>query len=403
MSLSKKEMSALRNTFKEQAGHELILSDEIVNAIYSRVENVDDMDDEEIVKLLTNAEQEVAKVAVTDPGISVLVSKIDDTFSAEIAECVGAAMKNKTTAVDVYAQMKRVYTKDEMDAMPVPGTDKDHVTGNQKPDKVSTKDQTGKPITKYWWNDFVSATPLGKQYENDIDDVKKEQKTAHSVPRFRGVGKADLASMLATATAQRNALRSMFKRAGSLHHQWEAIGSMPKVKISWIKGSEKKADGSKACTIMPDKFGQAKGKPVSGSPKPIWIRPEDDEGGGRDFSVTQVLAFDVPLALKNGGTMADLIDTAKTGADTPEGDTGPTLEQFIDTVPAFAELLNKRENMATLVKKINTKEEGEWSPSANDLLESLCSLHLFLKPIYDKNKKRFEELLQEEEEEEKAA
>lgn len=379
-------VDAVKDAFKDAKGRDLKLPDYAINGIASS-DKWEDMDDEEKIAALLKAEETALQVSVTDPGISVLVAKIDDAAEAQITECIEAVMNSKTTAVDIYATFKRIYTKEDMDGMPYPGTDKDHVTDNQKPDIIKRPDNTGKMITTVWTNDFCQTMGRGKEFQSIIDDVKKEQKAPGSVPHLKGKGKQELAAMLSDATARRNALRSMVKRAISVHHQWEAINAMPLVTIQWIKG---KSGG----TVIPDKHGSDKGRSVTGSPKPIWIFNSDDPGNGRDFSVTQMLAFDPAKALngENGGNMADLIATAATGADTPTGEAEKGVDDFINDVVDYADMLNKRENMALLLTKVAPLKDKE-DTSADDLLVSVCGLYLNLADIYKKNKNRYEALI----------
>lgn len=387
----KKLVRAIRVSFSETEQHDLRLSDENIIAIVDRCENWDDMADAERHSLFVKAEQAMEKIAVSDPSITALVDKIDEVFEAEIVSCVEGTMKSKTTAVDIYAQMKRVYSKEQLDETPIPGTDKDTAKGNKKPDKVTKVTSSGTEITKTFWNDFPDSTPEGREYNRTYDDVRKEQKTPGSVPALKDKSKKELASILSLATGKRNALRSMFKRAGHLHHQFEAIASMQHVKIEWIPGLS-------TGTVMPDKFGHAKGKPVTGSPKPIWIWPENEPSNGRDFSVTQILAFDVDKANAEGGTMAALIASTK-GEPEPTELASMSPNEFEELIPDVVNFLNKKENFSTVLKRINSKDPAE----SDDLLDTLCTLYLITKTIYDKNKARFEKLQMKEDDEEKAA
>lgn len=396
--INKEAVTAIREAFTAAKGRELKLSDETINGIFNS-EKWEELEEDGQMELLLKSEGIALSVMVTDPGISVLVSKLeaDDEFQSELTDCIDAVMKNKTTAIDVYAQFRRILTKEDMDGAPFPGTDKDTVFGNHRPDKVVRVDQTGKEIVTVWTNDFVSALGRGKQYEGIIDEVKKEQKTPGST-QYKGKSKKELASLLSDATARRNAMRSMVKRALAFHHQFEAIAAMPQVEIEFIPG-----EGSSA-TLIPDRFGvnSHKGIKVTGAPKPIWIYPKGAASNGRDFSVTQVLAFDTAKALKgeNGGSMADLVATAGTGAGTGEGEAAVTLDDFVKLAPDFWNVLNDRANMATLLKMVAPKKDDT---APDDLLESVCSVYLALKPIYDKNKTRYETIINRKDEQEDAA
>ena len=382
-------LSVIRESFEDIKGRELKMSDKLLAMTISHAgkawEAFSESDEPEkaACDFLEKAEKEVDKVAVVDPGITALVSKIDDVFKAELNTCIEAAMKNKTTAVDMYAQFKRTWTKDELDQMPVPGTEANkgerNVPGTNKlADRRKTNDRAGNPITIVWWNNFCSDMQregVVTDFESEISDIQLEIKTPGSVKRLANISKMDLKSKLSDATARRNALRSMCKRAGELHHQWEAIKAMPHLDISWIGGN--KPNG----TIIPKEFGQhtfESGKKITGSPKPIWINAKGEPASGRDFSVTQVLNFDVAKALAqpNGGNMAELIASGKGGEETPEETTEVMTPDKRDTdIIELHAHLKMRDNMAAFRKALN-------EPDQDELKDSTCSLFLLLKPIY---------------------
>ena len=392
--LKAKQLTAIRETFLEAAGHDLRLTDESLSAVIEKdVAKWDEMDGEDKIEFLTRCAEAMAGIAITDPGISAIVSRItaDADFVKEIDICIEAAMKNKTTAVDIASHLKRVLPKQILASAPWPGskaeTGKRTVPGsNELADIVETTDQTGKAIRTVWHNDFVSTMPKGKEFETDIDDVKREQKAAGSVPRFKGksISKRDLAAMLSTATAQRNAMRGMFKRAFALIKQLIEIEGMEHVTCDFIKGHDKAR-----CAMWPKEYGKGKaeGILVTNAPKPLWMAPADNPGEGRDFSVTQVLAFDVAKALRmpNGGTMAELVSTAKTETATPEA-TAYTPEQLDDAVVTTWRNLSERDKMAALRTRLN-------SPDNEDTKEAYCALYLLLKPIYTANEKWYNERL----------
>ncbi len=396
------DLVAIRESFESTMGRTLNLSDELLQAILKRAgkawddfENADDPE-KEACDFLAKAEAEAAKITVSDTGISVLVRKMDEEFHREVAECIAAVVKGKTTAIDMYAQFRRIYSKVELDSMPVPGTELEHVTGNQKPDKIKTKDQTGKPITVVWTNDFVSAMPEGKEFEGKLDDIAKEVKAPGSVAWLKAfTSKKDIAALKSEYTGKRNALRSMVKRAISLHHQWEAVQGMPLVSCEWIPGKQKERAIS-----VPVAFGEGELKDatlVTKAPKPIWISPKGKPSDGRDFSITQFLAFDVALALKgeNGGSMADLVATAGRGVGDGEGGEGEgdgvdmTGDVAQVTASQFYNWLNVREHQAEVLKKIANRAKD---PEGNDWLDLVGSIYIALKPIYEKNKAAYEEL-----------
>jgi hypothetical protein len=384
-----KIVAAVRKQFKTANNRDLKITNENILMLFNS-DAWDDLDDAGKIALLVKAEGEVAKVSISDPGISALVAKIndDDVFSAEIGVCIAAAMKNKTSAVDMYAHLKRVFTKQELDLMPVPGTEAEHVKDtNAKPDKTKTHDQSGNPITVIWWNDFVSATSWGKEFENAIKDAQAEMKTPGSVVSLKGKSQEALKDIISDNTARRNALRSMMKRGSELHHQFEAVKAMPKLDIKF-----KRAQGKSKGAIIPVDFGTGKvgdGLQVTGGPKPLWLFPKGESELGREISVTQLLNYDIAKALKapEGGTIAELLATANSEPDPAAAASAVTPEAIDTSIMVAWSNLSNRENMAALRKRLAT--EGN-----EDDREAYCALYLLLKPVYAGYQKWYEERLE---------
>jgi hypothetical protein len=387
--LKKNELKTIREAFEASQGHDCRLTDDAISAIIERVtmDKYAEMDEDEQMSLLTKAEDAFKGIAIADPGITGLVSKFDEAFNKELEACLDATVKAKTSAVDIYAQFKRIYSKAQLDACPMPGTDKDDVAGtNYKADIIEKPAIAGGKIRTVFTHDWVQATAKGKAFQTDIDDVKKETDNPGTVARFKGKSKKELRSITASATQGRNAMRSMFSRALRLHHKLSAIEGMPKVSFQWIGGHDKAK-----CPIMPKVYGKADGALVSLTPKPLWFMPRDPETGkddgseGRDFSVTQVLAFDVAKALKgpDGGTLAELVASSKAIPDPEEKAKGMTIEKLESDVTEVDSYLRKREAIAELTKRMN-------SPDQDELISSVCSLYLSLKPVYAKFQAKYE-------------
>lgn len=395
-------IDSVKAAFKATEKRSLKISDtalaHIIGVAGDKWEELEE-DEAGMLAFLKGKEEQASQVAIADPGITALVSKLDAEFHEELAKCVDAVVKNKSSAVDMYAQLCRVWTMEELDGCPMPGTDKDDVAGtNYAPDKKETPLKTGGSIKTVWTNDFVSFMPEGKELETVLDDISKETKTAGSVPRFKSKGKADLDSLKASITQKRNAIRSMLKRAIKFHHQWRAIEAMPKVGIAWLPPMS-----GDASILFPEPkdYGKqmdiedlTKGKHVkaSGAPKPVYLWTEDVKPPvGRIVSVTQLNAFNVAEAIAMGGTLANLVETGGKGADDSEDGTGDGSDWDVDTIEVttsqVVNALNNRATMALVLKKIaNKKGQG------NDLLDNLCSLHLATKQLYEKNKSAYEAL-----------
>lgn len=400
--LSKKEQEIVdfaKETFKVGRERDLVVAD---NVILFRAQTMgekwDDLEGEELVEFLESLEQEVAKVAVTDVGITKLAGKLDAAALKVIDDNVEAVKVGKISAVTTYAQFKRIYTKDELDSMPYPGTEIDSLVGNHKPDIVKKKAANGDVVRTVWTDDFVYAMPEGKKWSDELSLIRKEKGSSGSVPTLKNVGKKDLLAMESDVSSSLNALKAMVRRTIELHHQFEGIKGMPLVGIKWIETEKAKH------IVMPEAFG--KGSPaikVTTSPKSIWIFPEGKSENGKVYSVTQLNSFDIALAIANGGTMDKLTDTAKKGSNdqgegTNDGSTMTSDEAYSD-VNRFINFINRSDNLAQINLILGNKKHE----LHKDWLENINSLKIAIDPIYRKYKSEIEEVTQTKTNESEAA
>lgn len=386
--LKKAELKAIRDSFEENRGHDLKLTNDAISAIVEKIglEEFGAMDEEEQLKLFDTAEGAFKNIAVANPAISGIVSKFDKGFEAELVGCLDAVTKSKTSAVDMYGQFKRLFTRDQLNEMPYPGTEASDVAGtNFKPDIVETKTPAGEKIRTVFINDLVQAYPIGKQAQADIDDATSESNVKGSVPRFKDMGKQKLRELIASATQTRNGMRSLFRRSLQLHHKLEAITGMPLVQWSWVVGSDDK------CPLVPKEFKGKEFMKVSRTPKPLWLVPivdgVPDHVNGSDFSVSQIIAFNVDKALKEGGTLGDLKVSGKP-VPPSEAEIGESMS--IDTMDTTLVALN--------AKLSNTEQRAALrlrmaQPDQDEFKASVCALYLNLKGTYEANKKWYDEYL----------
>lgn len=386
--LKKATLKVIREAFEEDQGHDLKLTDDAISAIVEKIGEKEfaEMDGEEQIKLLANAEATFKNIAVANPAISGIVSKFDKGFEAELALCLDATIKNKSSAVDIYGQFKRLFTRDQLNEMPYPGSDANDVKGtNYKPDIVEDKTPAGEKVRTVFVNDLVQAHPIGKKAQADIDDAINEGKVSGSVPRFKDMGKQKLRDLIASQTQVRNGMRSLFRRSLQLHHKLEAVTGMPLVQWSWIPGSDDK------CPLVPTDFKGAKFMKITRSPKPLWLVPVvdgvPDHANGQEFSVSQIIAFKPAKALAEGGTLGDLKVSGKPVPPT-EGEIGESMS--IDTMDTTLVALN--------AKLSNTEQRAALrlrmaQPDQDEFKASVCALYLNLKGTYDANKKWYDEYL----------
>jgi hypothetical protein len=386
--LKKPQLKSIREVYEEVQGHDLKLTDDAISAIVEKigVDEFGEMEQDEQIKLFVQAEAAFKSIAVANPAISGIVSKFDTAFERELAVCLDANVKNKTSAVDIYGQFKRLFTRDQLNEMPYPGTEASDVVGtNYKPDIIETKTPAGEKIRTVFVNDLVQAHPIGKQAQADIDDALNETKAAGSVVRFKGMGKQKLRDLIASATQTRNGMRSLFRRTLQLHHKLEAVTGMPLVQWSWIPGTDDK------CPLVPTEFKGTKFQKITRSPKPLWLVPvvdgTPDHANGQEFSVSQIIAFKPDKALKEGGTLGDLKVSGKPELVTPDqlGES-MSIDTMDTTLVALNAKLSNTEQRAALRLRMAQPDQDEFKAS-------VCALYLNLKGTYEANKKWYDEYL----------
>lgn len=386
--LKKNELKAIREGFEEKTGHGLKLTDDAVSALVERDRaKFDEMDEEDQINMFLKAEDAFKGIAIANPGITDLVSKFDAPFYAELEACVEAIVKGKQSAVDMFGQLKRVWSKAQYDACPYPGSDKDDVKGtNYTPDIVEKKAVAGGTIRTVFTDDLVNAMPKGKAAQQNIDDASAELKVSGSIARFKSKGKQALRDILNIAKQERDGYRKVIRAAIQLHHKLSAIDGMPLVKWSWLPGTNDK------CPVVPKNYQGKDVIKVTRGPKPLWLEAVDAEGkvvpgSGKEFSVSQVIAFNPAkaLAMPDHGTLGDLIDSAKGEPETADtiGEK-MTAEAMDTTLVVIHAKLSKTEERASLRTRM-------LQPDNETLRDSVCALYLMLAPIYTANKTWYDE------------
>lgn len=388
--MSKKDQEIVdfaKETFKVARDRDLVVSDAVILLRAQTMgEKWDDLEGEELAAFLETLEQEVSKVAIADVGISKLAGKLDKHALAVINDNIEAVKKGKISAVTTYAEFKRVYSREELDSMPYPGTEVGALVGNHKPDIVKKKTANGDMVRTVWTDTFVYNLPEGKKWSDELADVRKEKNSSGSVSRFKNIGKMDLLAMESDIAGSLNALKSMVKKTIELHHQFEGVKGMPLVGIQWIEVASETPKHIK----MPETFGKESPHiKVTTSPKNLWIYPEGKPASGKVYSVTQLNSFDIAEALANGGTMDKLTDTAKKGPPdkAKEGDGATmTTDEAYSTVNCFINFINKTDNLAQVEKILGDKKHD----LHKDWLENINSLKIAIDPIYRRHKAEIE-------------
>lgn len=388
-------VKAWKEAFNDKYERDIRLSDNTIMMVIDRAgKRWDDMDDDGKLSLLEKAEETAKAVMVSDPGLSVLVKKLEADTQAmkEMDDSVDAIMRNKINKVRMYAQFRRIYTKAELDEMPYPGTDKDTSwLGNYRPDKV-TKPTNAGDIDTVWSEDFVSTMAKGKFLEDRLDDLKKETVAENSSTYFKGWGMEALDAEKKNLTAQRNGYRALVRGAIEVHHCFEGINGMAQVHIHWSKTKH-----PEQYIAMPEKCGSA--NPiikVTTSPNLVFICPQDgaslDYENGRTYTGSQLTAFDIHGAIVNGGTLAALKATvkkaAKGAAKSGEDGDGSSMdaEQAYSAFNRVTNYINTTANVAAL-RLIFADPKAEHH---KDYLENVVTLGAYLDTVRKQFKKQIE-------------
>ena len=303
-------VEAWKQAFQDAFDRELRISDELIQQIIDRAGDAwETWEDQQKLDFLETAEKEAAKVHVADPTIARLVAKLeaDEHAMKEVTDNLTAAMRTKINRPIMYAEFKRIYTKEELDGMPYPGSDEDDVKGtNYKPDKTKEKDSANNTFTQVWTDEFVFRMALGKNLEDRIEDLKKEGTAKNSSQWYKGYSKQDRGQEAAALRSELSALRSMVRGAIQIHHAFSGIQSMPLVNIRWCR-----TRNEKKFIPIPEKEGKAQPVlQVTTSPKNIWLEAAGEPESGDVYTVSQLISYDIPAAIRNGGTLAALKETA---------------------------------------------------------------------------------------------
>lgn len=106
-----------------------------------------------------------------------LAQMVDETFSTQVEQTFEAREIMKRAGLVWLLELRRVYSDEEMDSLPVPGTD----TGNN-PDKYKRSANTGtgerqSPVGAFYL-DWFDETPMGKHINGQIKAIKDAKSKA---------------------------------------------------------------------------------------------------------------------------------------------------------------------------------------------------------------------------------
>jgi len=347
-------VEATKEAFRNAEDRDLMLSDNFIAEAIKRAKNWDDWTDDEKLEHLKTVESQAKRVAISDPGLSVLVKKLEQNTEAmaELEKDVEATMRTKVNRIRLYSFFRGIYTKSELDSMPYPGTDKDTVwLGNYRPD-ITTDEKTGLKVK--WTDDFVDTMSRGKYIASRIDEIETERKVTNASDHYKGWSDTDLDSEKGRLTGERNNYRSMVRGAIEVHHNFEGIRGLPEVDISW-----KRSKDTKNYISMPVTCGNPKHiEQITTAPKCVYIQAKGDGQTGKVYSQSQLIAFDVQAAAANGGTLKALTDTVrkepknKSGAGALAGYSGDGSDMDGDQAYSvgnlFTNYINATANVAAL-------------------------------------------------------
>lgn len=390
-------IEAWKEAFRGTNERDIRLSDKTVGVVIERAgETWEGYSDDEKLEFLLKAEETAVKVATADPGISNLVKRLENDAAAmqEVTEDIDIALRTKVNKVRLYAHFRRLYTLQELSSMPYPNTDeKTPWLGNYKPD-TTTKPTNAGEVTVTWSEDFTSAMAKGKYYDERLADLKAEEAATNASVHYKGWSKHDRNGEKSRMTSGRNALRNLVRGAIETHHCFEGIRGMALVDCEWMKTKD-----DKNYLAMPEKCGSnAPLIKVTTAPKCIYIQSKGDGQSGDTYSVSQLIAFDVQTAIKNGGTLAALKATVKKAPKTKEGGaldykgdgSDMDIDQFYTVTNLFSNYVNRTANAATT----RTMFKDAKSEHRKDMAENLLTISGWINPLLKQFKKEIEELTQ---------
>src|SRR5882672_3727720 len=282
-------------------------------------------------------------------------------FEFDVSNDLKAADDVATSVLRWHFDLVAIYTvpsKDDatktvclLDEWPVPDTK----TGNNpaiREEIGPKKDGTTGNVKVDFYNVLAASFPKGKALRADMESLSagnpktgnpSKVKSEHSL-----LSEDQRQARLVTVTKQWQRFRTTIKDAIWIRVQWAAIKAMPLIDLDYIYDKE-----------FDPKTGAEISKEITTSTTPFAIWPKGNDTQKIPYSATNFIKLDPAKAMKDGGTLLALRNSAKksepaTPADKVGEMTVDTAEKFVAALAAF---LSNETKLAALYSKA-CKPEG---------------------------------------------
>lgn len=270
----------------------------------------DDVDDKDIPSV---------DVSAASLGVTFAQKMIGDKeLNADLDTFVKASHTVARGPFIILKHLRRIYTADELDNVPVPGTGTktNPVKGNGRPDYYERPDGKGGTIKGYYTADAAAALPLGKSLRDERDAIKIALVDGKGTRADLALkGKPELEVILGGINNRINNHLKVLRRAIACHHQMVAINLLPGVTCG-ITMARRKVNGKDAMVE------------VTEGTQVFTIRHATFQDTLKPVTVNALLRYDPQLAANppadwevEAGSYDALIKTAKRAAETPEDGT----------------------------------------------------------------------------------
>lgn len=274
-----------------------------------RSERDDDLSDKDI----PNVDVSAAALGVTFAQKMIA----DKAINADLETFVNASHTVTRGPFVILKHLRRLYTAEELDSLPVPGTGTktNPVKGNGRPDYYERPDGKGGTIKGYFTADAAAALPQGKALRDERDAIKIALIDGKGTRAdLAAKGKPELEVILGGVTTRIGNHLKVLRKAIACHHQMVAINLLPGASCEITK-ARRKVNGKD--TLVE----------VSEGTQVFTIRHATFTDTLKPVTVNALLRYDPVLAANppadwevEAGSYDALVKTAKRSAETPDDD-----------------------------------------------------------------------------------
>lgn len=278
----------------------------------------------------------------------------------------------KKGAVNALVALSEIYG-DDMDKLPVPGSENTIETPNGRPDyykTFATEDGVTRQVDGSVYQDIADAIGEGPElieYAGKLKAAKADK--ADAVAEYKGWGKARLEAEIDRIRERRGNRAQVLRKAVSIRLQMMAIGE-------------------KCPMVLVDFQTDEKTGKLLDTTKPFFVQSRKSQGITKSIGTTTLLSFDPAVAAAKGGDFEALMGSVTKKVKTPAAVGAKritTPEQAVDYLGELVAYLDIKDNRIAFMAMLS--KEG-----SDDAVWNVGTLYGHLDDFASKTERRFEHL-----------